>query len=63
MQIHAGENKGFFPGGPGSSVRQLFNPNGSNSAAFGRNNCPDVIRQWDSATPVARFRHPLRVDR
>lgn len=51
MQLYAGENRGYFPGGPNSSGAFLMGPKGG----YGSGNCPDISQVWDWQAPVAKM--------
>lgn len=55
MQMYAAENKGYFPGGPGSSARFLFNPSWSKNSTYSDFNCPDIIDVFDWMSPLAHY--------
>jgi prepilin-type N-terminal cleavage/methylation domain-containing protein/prepilin-type processing-associated H-X9-DG protein len=53
MIMYAAQNRDYFPGGPTSSGRFLFNSDWSANPAFSNTNCPDISQIWDWQAPIA----------
>lgn len=55
MQMYAGENNNFFPGGPGSSARFFFTSTWTPNSNYSEYNCPEIVDVFDWASPIAHY--------
>jgi len=56
VHMYASTNKDYFPGGPLSSARFLYNDSFSGAnPTFSNANCPDIIQGFDWMSPVAKM--------
>ena len=55
MQMYAGENQGYIPGGPNTSSAFLLQQDSSFAAPYSETNCPEVSQVWDWQAPIARM--------
>src|SRR5438874_1447506 len=56
VHMYAAQNKDYYPGGPLSSGRHLFNEAfTATNPAFSQTNCPGIVAVFDWMSPVARM--------